>query len=374
MPRTRFTRRLPAAITAAGLALAVAACGGESSTSSEGAAPAAADQLKPNADLSQQSLQITVWDGYTPKELPEKVKAKLKVKDMKVALHDTNEVAMTKLTAPGDSGIDVAFVSGQYAQALNAAGLLEPIHPELIPNLANLYPEATQLSYDKGNKYSVPYTWGTTGICYRSDLVKSEPTSWNDLLKPPAWADKKVTMMTTERWLALPALKALGYSVNTDKDDEIAKVKELLLAQKPHLLTYDDTTFGDKLKSGEAVMVEAWDGWCPTTDAKNNIKFKVPKEGSDLWVDTMVIMKSSKNKEAAHALINYILDPEIHSWAAENINYKVPNKAAMERVQVPKGSLLDIKPAELLNGESIVDLGQASTKYTRLSTEITAQQ
>ncbi|MEV4012875.1 spermidine/putrescine ABC transporter substrate-binding protein [Nonomuraea angiospora] len=374
MPRIRFTRRLPVAVTAAGLALAVAACGGESSTSSEGAAPAAADQLKPNADLSQQSLQITVWADYTPKELPEKVKAKLKVKDVKVALHDTNEVAMTKLTAPGDSGIDVAFVSGQYAQALNAAGLLEPIHPELIPNLANLYPEATQLSYDKGNKYSVPYTWGTTGICYRSDLVKSEPTSWNDLLKPPAWADKKVTMMTTERWLALPALKALGYSVNTDKDDEIAKVKDLLVAQKPHLLTYDDTTFGDKLKSGEAVMVEAWDGWCPTTDPKNNIKFKVPKEGSDLWVDTMVIMKSSKNKEAAHALINYILDPEIHSWAAENINYKVPNKAAMERVQVPKGSLLDIKPAELLNGESIIDLGQASTKYTRLSTEITAQQ
>ena len=58
-------------------------------------------------------------------------------------------------------------------------------------------------------------------------------------------------------------------------------------------------------------MVEAWDGWCPTTDAKQNIKFVVPKEGSDLWVDTMVIMKSSKNKEAAHAFINYILDPEV---------------------------------------------------------------
>ncbi|GAA3217372.1 polyamine ABC transporter substrate-binding protein [Nonomuraea helvata] len=374
MSRTRFTRRLPAAVAVAGLTLAVAACGGESSTSSEGTTAAAADQLKPNADLSQQTLQITVWDGYTPAELPQKVKEKLHVKDMKVTLHDTNEIAMTKLTAPGDSGIDVAFVSGQYAQALNAAGLLEPIHPELIPNLANLYPEATQLSYDKGNKYSVPYTWGTTGICYRSDLVKSEPKSWNDLLKPPSWADKKVTMMTTERWLALPALKALGYSLNTDKDDEIAKVKDALVAQKPHLLTYDDTTFGEKLKSGEAVMVEAWDGWCPTTDPKGNIKFVVPKEGSDLWVDTMVIMKSSKNKEAAHALINYILDPEIHSWAAENINYKVPNKAAMERVTIPKGSLLGIKPAELLNGESIIDLGQASTKYTRLSTEVTAQQ
>ncbi|TMR96503.1 polyamine ABC transporter substrate-binding protein [Nonomuraea basaltis] len=373
MSRIRFTRRLPAAVAVAGLALATAACGGGSSTSSEGTTAAAADQLKPNADLSQQTLQVTVWDGYTPKELPGKVKEKLKVKDMKIGLHATNEEAMQKLTASGDSGIDVAFVSGQYAQALNEQGLLEPIHAELIPNLANLYPEATQLSYDKGNKYSVPYTWGTTGICYRSDLAKTPVTSWNDLLKPPAWAEKKVTMMTTERWLALPALKALGYSVNTDKDEEIAKAKELLLAAKPHLLAYDDTTFGEKLVSGEAAMVEAWDGWCPTTDEKQNIKFVVPKEGSDLWVDTMVIMKTSKNKEAAHALINYILDPEIHSWAAANINYKVPNKAAMEKVEVPKGSLLGIKPAELLDGEAIIDLGQASTKFTRLQTEVTAQ-
>ncbi|SEG55536.1 spermidine/putrescine transport system substrate-binding protein [Nonomuraea solani] len=373
MSRTRFTRRLPATIAVAGLALAVAACGGESSSSANGTAPAAADQLKPNADLSQQSLQVTVWADYTPKELPEKVKEKLKVKNMEIGLHATNEEAMAKLTASGDSGVDVAFVSGQYAQALNAQGLLEPIHPELIPNLANLYPEATQLSYDKGNKYSVPYTWGTTGICYRSDLVKAEPKSWNDLLKPPAWADKKITMMTTERWLALPALKSLGYSVNTDKDEEIAKAKELLESAKPHLLAFDDTTFGDRLKSGEAVMVEAWDGWCPTTDPKGNIKFVVPTEGSDLWVDTMVIMKSSKNKEAAHALINYILDPAIHSWAAENINYKVPNKAAMDQVKVPQGSLLNIKPAELLNGESLIDLGQASTKYTRLQADIQAK-
>ena len=73
-------------------------------------------------------------------------------------------------------------------------------------------------------------------------------------------------------------------------------------------------------------MVEAWDGWCPTTDAEKNIKFVVPKEGSDLWVDTMVMLKSSKNKEAAHAFINYILDPEVHGWAAENILYKVPEQ------------------------------------------------
>ncbi|MFF0310268.1 spermidine/putrescine ABC transporter substrate-binding protein [Streptosporangium sp. NPDC004379] len=375
MFRARSPRSLSAAALVTGLALAVSACGGgsgETTAADAGGPTAAAAQLDPNADLTKQSVTLTVWEGYTPKELPEKVKEKLKF-DLKVTPHDTNETAMAKLTSGADSGIDVAFVSGQYAQALNEAGLLEPLHPELIPNLANLYPEAKELAYDKGNVFSVPYTWGTTGICYRTDLVKTPPASWNDILSPAPDAEKKVTMMTTERWLALPAIKALGYSVNTRSDEELAKVKEKLLEAKPHLLGYDDVTFGDKLKSGEAVMVEAWDGWCPTTE--KNIKFVVPKEGSDLWVDTMVILKSSKNKEAAHALINYILDPEIHGWAAENILYKVPNKAAMDRVDAKlkaDNTPLQMTPSQLLQGESIVDLGEDSTKFSRLQTEVKA--
>jgi spermidine/putrescine transport system substrate-binding protein len=374
--RTRYSRRLPVAALVTGLALAVSACGGEAAdTAAAPAARASAAQLNPNADLSKQSVTISVWDGYTPKELATEVKDKLKT-DLKVTLHATNEEIMAKLTSGADTGLDVAFVSGQYAQALNEAGLLEPLHPELIPNLANLYPEAKELSYDKGNVFSVPYTWGTTGICYRTDLVKAAPTSWNDILNPPAEALKKVTMMTTERWLALPAIKALGYSVNTKNDEEIAKVKAKLLEAKPKLLSYDDTTFGEKLKTGEAVMVEAWDGWCPTTDAKQNIKFAVPKEGSDLWVDTMVVLKSSKNKEAAHAFINYILDPEIHGWAAETILYKVPNKAAMDSIDPAikaANAPLQMTPSQLLEGESIVDLGEDSVKFTRLATEVSAK-
>ncbi|WP_326828749.1 spermidine/putrescine ABC transporter substrate-binding protein [Streptosporangium sp. NBC_01810] len=374
MSRTRYTRSLPAVALTAGLALAVSACGGGGADTAAPAASASSAQLNPNADLSKQSLTISVWDGYTPKELAAEVKDKLKT-DLKVTLHDTNEAIMAKLTGGADTGLDVAFVSGQYAQALNEAGLLEPLHPELIPNLANLYPEAKELSYDKGNVFSVPYTWGTTGICYRTDLMKTAPTSWNDLLDPPAEAVKKVTMMTTERWLALPAIKALGYSVNTKNDEEIAKVKAKLLEAKPKLLGYDDTTFGDKLKSGEAVMVEAWDGWCPTTE--ENIKFAVPKEGSDLWVDTMVVLKSSKNKEAAHAFINYILDPKVHGWAAENILYKVPNKAAMDAMNPElkaANAPLQMSPSDLLKGESIIDLGEDSLKFTKLATEVAAQQ
>nr|WP_240942719.1 spermidine/putrescine ABC transporter substrate-binding protein [Planosporangium thailandense] len=356
------------AIIAAGLVLAMTACGGGGA---DGRA-AGPDTLDPNADLSKQKLTVSNWDGYMPEDLPEKFKA-AKGPTVTVTKHATNEEIMAKLTAGGDSHIDVAFVSGQFAQALNEQGLLEPIHADLVPNLKNLYPEAGQLAFDKGNKFSVPYTWGTTGLCYRTDLTGYTPDSWEDLLTPKPQLAKKVTMMATERWLMLPAEKSLGFSANTTDAKQLEQVKQKLLAAKKTLLAYDDTTFGDRLKSGEAALVEAWDGWCPTDDPK--IKFVVPKEGSDLWVDTMVILKTSKNKEAAHAFINYILDADNHSWAADNILYKVPNAAAMAKVDakvLETHPQLKMAPADLLKNEVPVDLGDAAPTYTRIATEVSA--
>ncbi|MFD0522954.1 polyamine ABC transporter substrate-binding protein [Paractinoplanes durhamensis] len=371
MSRIPSIRRALTGAAATVLLMTAAACGG-GETNAEQAAP---DALNPSADLTKQSLTVSNWDAYMPADLPATFEKKVGTK-VTVTKHATNEEIMAKLTAGGDSGIDVAFVSGPFAQALAAQGLAEPIHADLIPNLKNLYPEATNLAYDPGNKYSVPYTWGTTGLCYRSDLTGYEPDSWNDLLNPKPALAKKTTMLGTDRWLMLPAQKSLGYSANTTDAAEMAKVKEQLVTTKKSLLAYDDTTFYSRLVSGEAALVEAWDGWCNygiTDNAK--IKFTVPKEGSDLWVDTMVILKTSKNKEAAHAFINYILDPAIHSWAVQNILYKVPNKAAMEAIDpalIKKYPNLGTTPAELLKGETLVDLGEGATTYSRIVTEVTA--
>ncbi|MFJ9589435.1 polyamine ABC transporter substrate-binding protein [Streptomyces acidicola] len=355
---------------AAVLALLLSACGGGNEPAGSGSTTPA--KLDSEADLSKQRLTVSNWDGYMPEDLPARFKSAVGA-PVTVAKHTTNEEIVAKLTAATGSGIDVAFVSGQYAQALAEQGLLEPIHHDLVPNLKNLDPLASRLAHDKGNKYSVPYTWGTTGLCYRKDLTGYTPDSWNDLLKPRAALKKKITMLKTERWLFLPAQKVLGYSVNTTDGQQLARVKELLLDAKQGLLAYDDTTFGDRLRSGEAALVEAWDGWCPTDDER--IGFVVPKEGSDLWADTMVVLKSSKNKEAAHAFIDYVLDAKTHSWVASNIFYKVPNSAAMAEVDpglVKKYPALAMTSEELLEGESAVDLGDATTDYARIVTEVTA--
>ena len=137
---------------------------------------AARRERRPGPRCRRSSWSSRTGRAYMPDELPAQFQAEFGT-PVTVTNHATNEEIVAKLTAGGDSGIDVAFVSGQFAQALAEQGLLEPIHHDLVPNLANLYPEANQLAYDPGNVCSVPYSWGTTGLCYRDDLVATRPTA-----------------------------------------------------------------------------------------------------------------------------------------------------------------------------------------------------
>lgn len=371
MSRTHLRRRSAAGIAlAATVALALTACGNDSGEATD--EPTAIDT---EADLSQQSIVVSNWDAYMPENIADIVKEDTGA-TVEITNHATNEELVAKVTGSGGSGLDVVFGSQPYLQAFAEQGLLEPIDPQYLENWDNLDPKAQDLAQVNGQTYFAPYTWGTTGICYREDLVDEAPDSWMDLLEPEDKYKGRVTMMGTERWAVLPAQKALGYSVNTTDEQEMADVQDLMVKAKPNLLAYDDTTFYERLISGEAVMVEAWDGWCNYGTAENpDIKFAVPEEGSDLWVDAMAILKSSENKEASYAFIDTILDAENHAWAAENILYIVPNDAAMESLPAELTEQFDTLGArreEMLQGENMTDIGDAASLYNRIITEVTA--
>lgn len=318
---------------------------------------------------------ISNWDGYMPKDIAEKFKSATGL-DLEIAVHATNEEIMGKVTASGGEGYDVLFVSSPFAEALNKLGLLAPIDPAKIPNLKNLYPEATKLSHDPGNTFSVPYTWGTTGLCYRTDLVKTAPTSWNDLLTPADDVKGKTTMLATDRWLMAAGFLANGMSVNTTDQASLDRVRDQLVATKKTLLAYDDTTFYSKLVSGEATLVEAWDGWCNYGIAANDkIKYVIPKEGSDLWSDTMVITKAAHNPEGAAKFIDFVMNADNGKWMVENIMYKSPNKAAMDAIDksmLEKYPNMAITPAELLKFEQLRDLGDGMKAFSKTVSEIMA--
>lgn len=325
--------------------------------------------------IHAQTLVVSNWDGYMAPDALDGFKAATG-RDAELVLHGTNEEIMGKLIASRGKGYDVVFVSSPFAEVLNNLGLIETLDHARLPNLGNLYPEATALQHDPGNTFSVPYAWGTTGLCYRSDLVATTPDSWMDLLQPDPSLAGKTTMLSTDRWLLGAGLLAKGYSVNETDDAKLAEVRDLLTEAKKTLLAYDDTTFYAKLVSGEAEMVHAWDGWCNYGIAENPaITYVIPQEGSDLWVDTMVILKDSENKDAAYEFVNYILDPEVHGWAAQNILYKVPNATAM--TTLPPELLetypnMAMPPEEFTRFEQLRDVGEAQRAYSRIASEIKA--
>ena len=323
-----------------------------------------------------EKIVISNWDGYMPPDLLENFTKETGI-EAELSVHATNEEIMGKVVAGGGKGYDVLFVSSPFAEALKNLGLSAPINHDKVPNLANLYDEATELAHDPGNTYSVPYAWGTTGLCYRSDMME-EPTSWNALLSPSDALKGKVTMLSTDRWLMGAAALALGKSLNDTSAETLAAEKDMLIATKQDLLAYDDATFYLKLVSGEATMVQAWDGWCNYGIAENaEIKYTIPEEGSDLWVDAIVITNASENKDAAHAFVNYVMGKDVGVWVASNILYKTPNQAAMEALDpslVESFPNMGMAPAELVKYEQLRDLGQGQKAFARTVTEIMAAQ
>ncbi|WP_299356492.1 spermidine/putrescine ABC transporter substrate-binding protein [uncultured Shimia sp.] len=325
--------------------------------------------------LSAEGLVISNWDGYMAPDAVDSFNA-ASGGNAELVLHGTNEEIMGKLIASKGKGYDVVFVSSPFAEVLNNLGLAETIDHAKIPNISNLYEQATKLEHDPGNTFSVPYAWGTTGLCYRSDLLAEDPDSWMDLLAPDASVSGKTTMLATDRWLLAAGFLAKGYSVNETDEAKLGEVRDLLIDAKKTLLAYDDATFYAKLVSGEAELVHAWDGWCNYGIAENaEIKYTIPSEGSDLWVDTMVILKGSENKDAAYAFVDFILDPQNHGWAAENILYKVPNEPAMAALSadfIASFPNMGMGPDQLLGYEQLRDVGEAQRAYSRTVSEIKA--
>ena len=346
------------------LSIVAAACGGDGDGGEPTGGGATGETAATTGTTGETqlggTLVISNWDLYMPENLIPDFEAATGV-DVELALHTTNEDIMGKITAQDGEGFDLVFVSGPFVSALVAQGWAAELDHSKIPNLANLYPEATQLAYDPGNVHSAPYAWGTTGICYRTDLVSEIPTSWETFRNPPAELDGKMTMLGTDRWLLQPALLSLGYSINTTDPAEIDAAVAWTEEAKGHLLGFDDTTFYSKLVSGDALAVQAWDGWCEYGRAEEpKIDFVIPDEGSDVWTDTMVILEASQNKDAAHAFIDFVLEATSGKAVSEFVLYKVPNDPAMGSVDpdVIEGfPTLAITPTQLFEQEAETDLG-----------------
>ena len=254
--------------------------------------------------------------------------------DVVYSTFDSNESMYTMLNS-GES-FDILVPSDYMIERLIKEDYLQKLDWSKIKVKDDLVKDCLDKEYDKGNKYSVPYYWGTVGILYNTEVVdkKDLEQGW-DILCNKKYKNK-LYMYNSERDSFMIALKALGYSMNTSKKSELDDAYEWLVNQNKKMKpVYVGDDVIDNMISGNKDMAVVYSGDAALiiSESKKKLDFFIPKQGTNEWVDGMVITKDCKNTDLAYDFINFILSEENATPNTEYIGYSSSVKKVYENMQ-----------------------------------------
>ena len=286
-------------------------------------------------------LKLYNWGEYMGEDVIRNFEKEFGVKVI-AEYFDSNETMYTKLQA-GDA-YDVIVPSDYTVERLMAQDMLLELDHSLIPNLDNLAEGVKGLPYDPENKYSVPYFWGSVGIVYNADNVDPavvEQEGYN-ILHDTKYKGK-IYVYDSERDAFMMAFKALGYSMNTDKEEEIQAAYDWLLkineTMEPVYVT-DEVIDGMMTGIKDIAVVYSGDATA-ILEENPSMRFFMPNEGTNLWSDAMVVPKNAENPLLAQEFINYILDYEASMDNSEYTGYASSNKEVLEELSGEGGIFRD---------------------------------
>lgn len=283
------------------------------------------------------TLKIYNWGEYIGEDILQIFEKQFGVKVI-YETFDSNEAMYTKLQTGEE--YDILVPSDYMIERLIKEDKLQKIDKSLIPNLANIYEGVTNLPYDPDNDYSVPYFWGSVGIVYNHNNVPSEVIEKQgfNILKNTDYKGK-LYMYDSERDSFMIAFKALGYSMNTDNENEIIEannwLKELHGTMNPDYVT-DEVI--DNMVNGIKDLAVVYSGDAAYILSENeDMSFYMPEEGTNIWSDAMVIPSNAPNSKLAHEFINYILSYEASLDNTGTVGYASSNKDVLNEVSSEGG-------------------------------------
>ena len=279
----------------------------------------------------EKQLMMYNWSDYVNPENIDSFKAKFGVEKVQYDTYANNEELLAKLQA-GASGYDIAAPTAEYTPALVEGGYIKKLDWARIPNQKYINAAFKGQLWDPKDEYQLPKDFGTTGLLYRSKIVKEPLTSWQQFfdLAKGTYSGKIVLVDSMGDVMTFP-LKLIGKSLNSTDKADLDQVRTILLDLAPHVLALDSDTYQDKLASEEAVICLGWTG--PIVELRANpdtadIAYVVPSEGSLYWLDTWVIINDAPNPNAAYAFLNYIHEPEVQAKETNFTGYGSPNDEA----------------------------------------------
>lgn len=321
----------------------------------------------------QKTLKVYNWEDYIDPSVLEDFEKETGIQ-IDYVRFTLNEDMYVKIK--NKSGrYDVAFPSDYMIERMRKENLLLPIDHGKLTNFGQTFEWMQNPEYDPGSQYSVPYMWGTVGILYNTDMTGGPIDSWNAM-----WDEKykqSVLMIKSPRDSLGITLKKLGYSMNSTDQSQLEQARDELIAQGKSgvRLAFGVDEIKDKMLNGEAALGLVWSGDAYNTMDKGDfLDYCVPKEGSNLWFDGMVIPQTCKNVDGAHQFIDFMMRPEIAKRNSEYIGYSTPNQGALallpeEMQQDPTFN----PPQDVIDRcEVMRDLGDALSMWNRVWTDVTS--
>lgn len=335
------------------------------------AAPVIARTWPTGAAVRQ--LNIYCWSAYISPRVIRGFEDEFHCK-VNYDLYDSNEALLAKLQG-GNTNYDIVVPSDYMVGILIQQGLLAKLDKDKLPNAwANVDPRFLNLSFDPPNDYSVPYAWGTTGLAYRTDLVKENVDSWS-VMFDPRYAGHILLLDDTREVFGM-ALKKLGYSLNSTNPDEIRQARDLLIQQKPLVKGYNSSNFEQDLIAADAWIAQAYNGNMTfALRDEPRIKYVIPKEGCTISVDSACVPRTAPHKDLATAFINYFHRPEVAAAFINDCGFNSPNRFAARNVEpwILSESAIFPDPASLTQCEFMRDVGPVIALFDRYWTELKAQ-
>ena len=338
---------------------------------------------------AEKSVNVYNWSDYIAEDTVPEFEEAMGI-NVTYDVFDSNEVLETKLLA-GASGYDVVVPTANFLGRQIQAGVFMPLDKSKIPNYANLDPELMKRleSQDPGNRYAVPYMWGTTGIGYNVGKVTEAfgsteiANSLDIVFKPENIAKLKdcgVTFLDTPSEMIPVALNYLGEDPNSTDPAVIGKAAELLKSVRPYVTNFHSSQYIDALANGDTCLVVGWSGDIiqardRAAEAGNGVEvaYAIPKEGAPQWFDMLAIPKDAKNVESAYAFINHLLDPQVMARNSNYISYAnaVPKAKALMKESITSDPTVYPPPevaAKLFTFAIIPP--EVDKLYTRIWTEL----
>ncbi len=292
-----------------------------------------------NKKGDKDTLSIYTWESYIDDKLTDTFQTQTGIKVV-ADIYDSNETMLATFQSGKGVIYSIIYPSDYKVEEMVEKKLLSRLDRDRIQGLENLMPQ-----FQEGNTHSIPVSWGTTGLIYNTDVLNPGPEDWDDLWTMQAQLNRKMTLLADVREVMGATLKSLGFSYNSENPAEIRQAYERLVTLKPAITTFTTDAWRDRLLAGDLLLSMTYSADAVRLMQENpdkKLRYVIPRSGTSLWSDTMVIPVTAPNPDAAYEWLNFMMQPAIAVDVTQRLFFATPNRAAYDQL-----------PAPLRNNESL---------------------